>query len=170
MNDNTNSQAQITGSCACGKVKFVARPPTQQTVHCYCTTCRKCSGSDYIAFTHFNIDQVHWTTSPQIWRKTDRATRGLCKTCGSCVSMMYDSDPRHIAITLGRLIGQSYQAGYLTTKRCLYPTMSWTKPSSFDTTKHSMGSTPRRGPGKGQLAKSKTNFQLLQQIFRVYAA
>jgi len=93
------SSGRITGSCACGRVRFSATNP-EATVHCYCTTCRKTSGAAYLPFAHFREDNIRWENEPDKWAKSDNATRAYCATCGSCISMSYHGDPE-IGIAVG---------------------------------------------------------------------
>lgn len=93
--------SHITGSCACGKVRFTAEPRPEATVYCYCTTCRKASGAAYMPFVHFRKNDIHWDGQPEKWEKTDKATRTHCSTCGSCMSMWYHNKPEEVGILAG---------------------------------------------------------------------
>ena len=92
---------KISGSCACGGIKFIANPKPRATVYCYCTTCRKCSGAEYLPFVHFRTEDVQWESDPDKFNKSDIATRTHCAKCGSSISMYYHSHPDIVAITLG---------------------------------------------------------------------
>lgn len=99
--ESPNSATKVKGSCACGKIKFTAEPNLGAMCYCYCTTCRKCSGAPYLPFIECRKDDVHWESPPTQWHKSDSATRGHCSTCGSCIYMIYDSQPDQIWIVAG---------------------------------------------------------------------
>ena len=40
------------GSCACSRVSYTSAAPPNNTTTCFCTTCRKLSGSPSMTFTH----------------------------------------------------------------------------------------------------------------------
>lgn len=102
MVDGIKDEYLIKGSCACGRVKFIARHPTGETCYCYCVQCRKCSGADYLPFTHFKLKDVQWTANPpDIYRHSNVASRGLCRECGTCIHMIYDSNPTEVGLVLG---------------------------------------------------------------------
>lgn len=100
MSDNPESGA-ITGSCACGKITFATDDEPGALVYCYCTTCRKISGAEYLPFVHFRKDQIRWNREPDEYRKSDRAIRTHCANCGTSLAMAYHNDPHEIAIILG---------------------------------------------------------------------
>lgn len=91
---------KITGSCACGKIRFTANSKSRDTCYCYCNTCRKCSGAPYIAFTHFDKDQIEWQTPPDEWCSSSNAYRTFCSTCASTISMVYNGSGQ-VAISIG---------------------------------------------------------------------
>ncbi|KAF1813318.1 hypothetical protein P152DRAFT_457678 [Eremomyces bilateralis CBS 781.70] len=111
----------VTGGCRCGLIRYIASAiPTKQT-YCHCHTCRKLSGSAFMAFVDFPVDSVLITTETSSdWpRFTDwkakhaelpslrtikvspYATRTCCGACGSPISMVYVNAPEVIGITAG---------------------------------------------------------------------
>ena len=48
----------LEGGCACGQLRFMARGAPKRVGLCHCLTCRKVSGSAFLAFAIFAPDQV----------------------------------------------------------------------------------------------------------------
>lgn len=101
MSENPSSLTQITGSCACGKVKFTATGEPGPTSYCYCKECGKCSGAGFLPFTRFQKDQTQWQTLPDDWHSSSQPVRSFCSSCSSCISMKYHSAPSRIWTTVG---------------------------------------------------------------------
>jgi len=52
-------------------------------------------------FVHFSADDIRWEGQADKWQKSDKATRGHCSTCGSCIYMFYHSKPEEMGILAG---------------------------------------------------------------------
>ncbi len=78
----------ITGGCLCGQLRYEAVGAPDGMGFCYCTDCRKASGSGFIPFMNFPASalsitgRAHQFHSPAI-RGT--ATRNSCPDCGGLV-------------------------------------------------------------------------------------
>ena len=79
----------LTGGCLCGAVRYEVSAPPIVVGHCYCTDCRKSSGTSHC--THAAVPQGAFTVSGEV-RFFDRPTdsgnivgRGFCPACGSAV-------------------------------------------------------------------------------------
>jgi hypothetical protein len=46
------SKPLFRGACACARLSYTSTSPPSGTTSCYCTTCRKLSGSASMTFTH----------------------------------------------------------------------------------------------------------------------
>jgi hypothetical protein len=91
----------IKGSCACGRIQYQTQAKPLCMVACHCATCQQVSGGPYLGFTAFETKDLEWTQQPDIWQKSDIATRGHCKTCGSAMTMQYFFNTDRIGICLG---------------------------------------------------------------------
>lgn len=114
----STTTATVTGSCACGKITFATDDEPGKLFYCYCTTCRKISGAEYLPFVQFRKDQIQWNQEPDEFQKTDRATRTHCANCGSSLTMAYHDDPHEIWIIMG-----SFDKGFERVRsvvRCIY--------------------------------------------------
>ena len=89
MND-----AAITGSCLCGSVKFAVTPPFAVFRYCYCSRCRKASGSAHGANLVIPRTQFEWLNGEGSIRRFDLpgAERFALWSCGTCGGRV----PHHI--------------------------------------------------------------------------
>jgi hypothetical protein len=79
-----SDQAELTGGCLCGAVRFRARAPRGDVVNCHCGQCRRFHGhvGTYAAVPRggFRLTEergLAW------YRWSERARRGFCRVCGS---------------------------------------------------------------------------------------
>lgn len=93
----------LTGSCLCGAVTYVARNAAGAPIACHCTQCRKQSGhvwaSSYVPNGTLEITgEVRW------YKSSEKARRGFCPTCGSALFWDHEDDP-FICFSTGSIDG-----------------------------------------------------------------
>ena len=73
----------------CGQLRYTATGSPTITGHCYCTDCRKASGSGFIPFVGFPAAALTFNGVTLQFASTSArgtpAVRNLCPTCGSLV-------------------------------------------------------------------------------------
>ncbi|MCT8328901.1 GFA family protein [Albidovulum sediminis] len=75
------------GGCLCGAVRFESRAAAQLVGHCYCTDCRRSSGTAHS--THVAVPEAALTITgePTFYDRAadsgNLVSRGFCGTCGS---------------------------------------------------------------------------------------
>jgi hypothetical protein len=89
------SEADVTGGCLCGAVRFVARGEPVRTGMCNCTVCRKNCGSAYFAFAVFEAGQVEITGELK-GHTAMVVDRRFCPACGSLVCLDRPGKGEHI--------------------------------------------------------------------------
>ncbi len=75
----------ITGSCACGSIKFEVDKVLALTT-CHCSVCRKLSGSAFGTYAHVSKKAFRWISGEELithYESTPGSTRGFCRVCGS---------------------------------------------------------------------------------------
>lgn len=81
--------AVIAGSCLCGAIAFEIDPTgIVLSVGCFCTNCRKVSGSQHGIYLQVRRDSFVWISGEDHVAKFESSpgnSRGFCKTCG-CVA------------------------------------------------------------------------------------
>lgn len=97
------TEAHHTGGCLCGAIRYRARGVPSSTNVCYCTQCRRQSGSPLPAFATFPDERFELLAgSPAIYRSSSIAVRQFCSTCGSALFWRRDGS-REIDVFLGTM-------------------------------------------------------------------
>ena len=77
------------GGCRCGQLRYRASAPPRFAGLCFCSDCRKSSGSGFIPFMGFAASDVAFRGVTRQVRcpafKGGEAVRNLCAECGSLV-------------------------------------------------------------------------------------
>jgi len=84
---NDMTQANYSGRCACGSVRFECSEEPRRMFNCHCTDCQRTTGSGYAPVLIFSRAAVKLTGDIKYYSWTsDRGTvldRGFCPTCGN---------------------------------------------------------------------------------------
>lgn len=96
-----------SGGCLCGAVRFTVSGPFQRFALCYCSRCRKATGSAHASNLFTEAGNVEWLAGRDLLRRhelegAERFSRTFCTTCGSpvpCVSR----DGRRLLVPAGCL-------------------------------------------------------------------
>ncbi len=78
----------LRGSCLCGAVAFRVDPPFDYFGHCYCSRCRKKTGTARATALKVGAKQFGWTKGNDHVRRWDMPearsfATSVCATCGS---------------------------------------------------------------------------------------
>jgi len=96
-----SNEREHTGGCLCGAVRYRASGEPTEINICYCTQCRRQSGSPMSVFPTYPLDRFELLRgSPGSFRASDRATRQFCSVCGSALFWRRDG-ARELDIFLG---------------------------------------------------------------------
>ena len=78
-----------TGGCLCGAVRYEARGEPLYAGHCYCSDCRKASGSGFAPFMGFAASALRFSGETRVFTSKAAnggdADRNFCPVCGSLV-------------------------------------------------------------------------------------
>lgn len=81
--------AMVQGSCLCGAITFEVDPSgAVLTVACFCSNCRKVSGSQFGVYLQVKPSAFWWLTGEEdvaSFESSPGNRRGFCRTCG-CVA------------------------------------------------------------------------------------
>ena len=84
-----DDQKQFTGGCLCGALRYEAWGEPLFAGFCYCTDCRKASGSGAIPFIGMSAAQVRFSGEARQFRSVSirgtEAVRNFCPVCGGLV-------------------------------------------------------------------------------------
>lgn len=78
----------VNGSCLCGSVKYEVRLPFARFVNCYCSRCRKATGSAHATNAFVPPDSFRWTQGEALVVRYDLPeaqsfSTSFCSRCGS---------------------------------------------------------------------------------------
>jgi hypothetical protein len=97
----------VRGGCLCGAVTYQARLPFAKFVVCYCSRCRKASGSAYASNAYVSPGAFQWTRGENVAVRYDlpEARSFATSFCGKCGSPLphYTRSGREIVIPAGSL-------------------------------------------------------------------
>ena len=80
------NQNQRRGGCLCGAIRYRVAGEPVRTSLCYCTQCRRQTGSAMPAFAVFTRnDVVIEKGKPASYSASPRAEREFCRDCGSAL-------------------------------------------------------------------------------------
>lgn len=81
--------SQMTGGCACGKVRYTAEIEDADAYLCHCRMCQRASGSISLALKNVRKDQVQWERRPDYFASSAIANRGYCSACGTSLTFEF---------------------------------------------------------------------------------
>jgi len=97
----------FTGRCLCGGLSFECRAQPAVAGHCYCTDCRRASGTGHSS--HLGAPRAAVTISGEARRYESKAdsgntvTRAFCPTCGGQVYSLNSAMPEMIFLRASSL-------------------------------------------------------------------
>jgi hypothetical protein len=84
-----NDVTCFAGGCLCGAVRYSAEGQPLYAGYCFCSDCRKASGSGFVPFMGFAASAVRFSGRPRQFRspsiRGSDAVRNFCPACGSLV-------------------------------------------------------------------------------------
>jgi hypothetical protein len=90
---------EMTGGCACGRVRFTARIENEDAYLCHCRMCQRATGSISIAFKGIRQDAVTWEREPDWYRSSPIARRPFCRECGTSLGFAFpDSETMDLTV------------------------------------------------------------------------
>jgi hypothetical protein len=89
----------MTGGCACGRVRFVARIADDEAYLCHCRMCQRATGSVSIAFKNVKKAEVTWQGEPDWYESSPIARRPYCRDCGTSLGFAFpDSENMDLTV------------------------------------------------------------------------
>jgi hypothetical protein len=89
-------ELEATGGCGCGACRFRCRLVAPiELQHCYCNLCRQHCGAAYMTWVPVQKENFEWLDAGraglELVRTTAHGSRHMCRSCGSVMSIIYDS-------------------------------------------------------------------------------
>lgn len=90
---------QMSGGCACGRVRFTASVANDEAYLCHCRMCQRATGSVSIAFKNFKKADVSWENEPDWYESSPIARPPYCAACGTSLGFAFpDSENMDITV------------------------------------------------------------------------
>jgi len=100
--------ANVSGSCLCGTIRFTVAFPTLVCAHCHCSMCRRSHGAGFVTWFAVPRSQFRLQAGQaELTRHTssDHGFRSFCSRCGSSLFCESSNRPDEIDIVLANMEG-----------------------------------------------------------------
>ena len=89
----------MSGGCACGRVRYEARIDDHDAYLCHCRMCQRATGSVSIAFKGVKKTDVRWEAEPDWYVSSPIARRPFCRECGTSLGFAFpDSETMDLTV------------------------------------------------------------------------
>jgi hypothetical protein len=97
-------QAEITGGCMCGEVRYLLTCEPIFTAMCHCSDCRRSCGAQCVAWVVVPVEHFSYTAGePARFASSEDVERTFCSTCGTTLTYQIKKRKNHMDITTGSL-------------------------------------------------------------------
>jgi hypothetical protein len=91
---------EMTGGCACGRIRYTARIENDDAYLCHCRMCQRATGGVSIAFKNLKKADVAWAREPDWYVSSPIARRPYCRECGTSLGFEFP-DSENMDVTVG---------------------------------------------------------------------
>jgi len=91
---------EISGGCACGRVRYRVTIHDQDAYLCHCRMCQRATGSISIAFKGVNTSEVRWENEPDWFDSSPIAVRPFCRECGTSLGFKFKDGSEKMDLTV----------------------------------------------------------------------
>ena len=91
---------QMTGGCACGRVRYVANVADDDAYLCHCRMCQRATGSVSIAFKNVKESELTWSIAPDWYDSSPIAVRPFCAKCGTSLGFKFKEGSENMDLTV----------------------------------------------------------------------
>jgi len=91
---------QMSGGCACGRVRYSATVYDDEAYLCHCRMCQRATGSISIAFKNVKQAEVKWDGEPDWYDSSPIANRPYCRECGTSLGFAFKEGSEDMDLTV----------------------------------------------------------------------
>nr|NUR37034.1 GFA family protein [Sphingomonas sp.] len=91
---------QMTGGCACGRVRYTATIHDDDAYLCHCRMCQRSTGSISIAFKSMKQADVVFQHQPDWYDSSPIAGRPYCRGCGTSLGFKFKEGSDKMDLTV----------------------------------------------------------------------
>jgi len=93
---------EVSGGCACGRVRYRVQIDNDEAYLCHCRMCQRATGGVSIAFKNVKKADVAWEREPDWYQSSPIAQRPYCRECGTSLGFAFP-DGENMDVTVGSL-------------------------------------------------------------------
>ena len=91
---------QMSGGCACRRVRYRATVHDDDAYLCHCRMCQRSTGSVSIAFKSMKQADVEWQPEPDWYDSSPIALRPYCRECGTSLGFQFKEGSDKLDLTV----------------------------------------------------------------------
>jgi hypothetical protein len=91
---------QMTGGCACGRIRYRANVEDDDAYLCHCRMCQRSTGSVSIAFKTMKQANIRWEREPDWYDSSPIAQRPYCSKCGTSLGFRFREGSDRMDLTV----------------------------------------------------------------------
>ena len=91
---------QMSGGCACGRIRYTATVEAEEAYLCHCRMCQRSTGSVSIAFVNAKLDAMSWEREPDWYESSPIARRPFCSQCGTSLGFRFKEGSDKMDLTV----------------------------------------------------------------------
>jgi hypothetical protein len=91
---------QMSGGCACGRVRYTAQVEDDDAYLCHCRMCQRSSGSLSLALKDVKAVGVSWEGEPDWYDSSPIAVRPYCSACGTSLGFRFKEGSDNMDLTV----------------------------------------------------------------------
>lgn len=94
------------GNCLCGQIKYEIDTKPEHGCYCFCSICRRLTGSEKGAYGAVPLAQFAWLEGQDKltgYNQNKHLSRWFCSQCSSLIASYHQLDPKHVHLSLGTL-------------------------------------------------------------------
>ena len=95
-----NVADQMSGGCACGRIRYTATVEPDEAYLCHCRMCQRSTGSVSIAFVNAKLDAMSWEREPDWYESSPIARRPFCSQCGTSLGFRFKEGSDKMDLTV----------------------------------------------------------------------
>jgi hypothetical protein len=91
---------QVTGGCACGRVRYAASVEPEEAYLCHCRMCQRSSGAISFALVNVMLSDIAWQHEPDWYDSSPIARRPYCRECGTSLGFAFKDGSDKMDLTV----------------------------------------------------------------------
>ena len=91
---------QMTGGCACGRVRYAATVEPEEAYLCHCRMCQRASGAISLALVNVMLTDLAWSQEPDWYASSPIARRPYCRECGTSLGFKFKDGSDKMDLTV----------------------------------------------------------------------